>query len=78
MSILELIQEKKIAIKMLEEEEFKLIVRKLSINRRINEETNAEAQIAAKIRVEKLKLSELIISCKLWRFLRKSQTKILK
>ncbi len=65
MSILELIQEKKIAIKMLEEEEFKLIVRKLSINRRINEETNAEAQIAAKIRVEKLKLSELISSCKL-------------
>jgi len=43
MSILELIQEKKIAIKMLEEEEFKLIVRKLSINRRINEETNAKS-----------------------------------
>ena len=60
MSTFELIQKKKLAIKMLEDQEFRLIVRKLSINRRINEETATEARIAEKIRKEKKKLSELI------------------
>jgi len=65
MSTFELIKKKKLAIKMLEDQEFRLIVRKLSINRRINEETEAETRIAQKIKMEKTKLSELIRASKL-------------
>ena len=65
-STFELIEKKKFAIKMLEDQEFRLIVRKLSINRRINEETEAETRIAQMIKMEKTKLSVLIRASKLW------------
>ncbi|CAG5105638.1 Oidioi.mRNA.OKI2018_I69.chr1.g2312.t1.cds [Oikopleura dioica] len=55
-----LIQSKRVFIKMLEKEEFKLIVRKLSINEGINEVTETEAKLAARIKREKLELLALI------------------
>ena len=65
MTFFEMIEKKKLAIKILEDQEFRLIVRKLSVNRRINEETEAETRIAQKIKMEKKKLSELIRASKL-------------